>query len=372
MNGMAILQLVIGLILLILGAEMLVRGASRLAAAIGISPLVIGLTVVAFGTSSPELAVSLVSAWSGQADIAVGNVVGSNIFNILVIVGLAALLVPLSVAQQLVRLDVPLLIGVSLLAFLFGRDGSIGRGEGIILFGILIAYLVFLIRMSRREAVVIQAEYAQEFGDGRFRGPLQYVSYLVLVVLGLILLVVGSRWLVAGAVALARLLGVSELVIGLTLIAGGTSLPEVATSVIAALRKERDIAVGNAVGSNLFNLLGVLGLTALMAPQGVAVSQAALVFDLPVMIAVAVATLPIFFTGYCIARWEGALFLAYYGAYLLYTGLEATQHQALSSYRTVMLWFVLPLTAITLGLLVAREWQMIRRRVLPGTTDALD
>lgn len=372
MNGVAILQLIVGLILLILGAELLVRGASRLAAAIGISPLVIGLTVVAFGTSSPELAVSLVSAWTGQADIAVGNVVGSNIFNILVIIGLSALIVPLTVAQQLVRLDVPLLIGVSLLTFLLGRDGLIGRGEGLILFGLLIAYLVFLARFSPRESVEVQAEYAQEFGDSRFKEPLQYVSYFVLVGLGLILLVVGSRWLVAGAVAVARLLGVSELVIGLTIIAGGTSLPEVATSVVAALRKERDIAVGNAVGSNLFNLLAVLGLAALVAPRGVAVAQAALVFDLPVMIAVAVATLPVFFTGYRIARWEGALFLAYYAAYLLYIGLDALQHETLGPYRAVMLGFVLPLTAITLGILVLREWQMIRRRVLPGATETPD
>jgi cation:H+ antiporter len=372
MNGMVILQLVIGLILLILGAEMLVRGASRLAAAIGISPLVIGLTVVAFGTSSPELAVSLVAAWTGQADIAVGNVVGSNIFNILVIVGLSALIVPLTVAQQLVRLDVPLMIGISFLTLGFAWNGYLGRLEGGILFGILVLYLVFLVRSSRKESAEVQSEYAQEFGDYPSRSRRGWPLYVGLVVVGLLFLVIGSRWLVTGAVALARLLGVSELVIGLTLVAGGTSLPEVATSVVAALRRERDIAVGNAVGSNLFNLLAVLGLAAIIAPHGVQVAPGALAFDLPVMIAVAVATLPIFFTGYRIARWEGALFLAYYGAYLLYIGLEAGQHQALSSYRMVMLWFVLPLTALTLGILAVREWQVMRRRVLPETTKALD
>jgi cation:H+ antiporter len=362
MNGMVILQLVIGLILLILGAEMLVRGASRLAAAIGISPLVIGLTVVAFGTSSPELAVSLVSAWTGQADIAVGNVVGSNIFNILVIVGLSALIVPLTVAQQLVRLDVPLMIGISFLTLGFAWNGYIGRPEGAILFGILVLYLVFLVRSSRKESTEVQSEYVQEFGDSRSRSQRQWPLYIVLVVVGLMLLVIGSRWLVTGAVGLARLLGVSELVIGLTIVAGGTSLPEVATSVVAALRRERDIAVGNAVGSNVFNLLAVLGLTALVAPQGVAVSQTALVFDLPVMIAVAVATLPIFFTGYRIVRWEGGLFLAYYGAYVAYLFLAARQSEALASYQTVMLWFVLPLTGITLLVLVTREWQMVYRK----------
>ncbi|MCX7851958.1 MAG: calcium/sodium antiporter [Caldilineales bacterium] len=361
MNGIAILQLIIGLALLILGAEMLVRGASRLAAAIGISPLIIGLTVVAFGTSSPELAVSLVSAWTGQADIAVGNVVGSNIFNILVIIGLSALIVPLVVAQQLVRLDVPLMIGISFLSLALGWNGYIGRGEGAILFGILVIYLVFLVRASRRESAEVQLEYAQEFGDRRFGMRRQRLFHLGLVLVGLVLLVVGSRWLVAGAVALARWLGVSELVIGLTIVAGGTSLPEVATSVVAALRKERDIAVGNAVGSNIFNLLAVLGLTALVAPQEVVVSPAALVFDFPVMIAVAVATLPIFFTGYRIARWEGALFLGYYIAYVLYLFLNATQHDALPAYSRIMLWFVIPLTVVTILVLAVREWHVLRK-----------
>lgn len=361
MNGIAILQLIIGLVLLILGAEMLVRGASRLAAAIGISPLVIGLTVVAFGTSSPELAVSMVSAWTGQADIAVGNVVGSNIFNILVIIGLSALIVPLIVAQQLVRLDVPLMIGISFLTLALGWNGSIGRAEGAMLFGILMLYLVFLVRISRKESAEVQLEYAQEFGDRRFGAWGQRLFHLGLVVVGLVLLVVGSRWLVAGAIALARLLGVSELVIGLTIVAGGTSLPEVATSVVAALRRERDIAVGNAVGSNIFNLLGVLGLTALITPREVMVSQAVLVFDLPVMIAVAVATLPIFFTGYRIARWEGALFLGYYIAYVLYLLLNATQHDALPAYSRIMLWFVIPLTVVTILVLAVREWHVLRK-----------
>jgi len=340
---------------------MLVRGASRLAAAVGVSPLVIGLTVVAFGTSSPELAVSLVSAWTGQADIAVGNVVGSNIFNILVIIGLSALIVPLVVAQQLVRLDVPLMIGVSFLVLVLGRNGHIGRTEGALLFGLLVLYLVFLTRASRKESAEVQIEYAQEFGNSRFSPWGQRLFHLVLVVVGLVFLVIGSRWLVSGAVAIARLLGVSELIIGLTVVAGGTSLPEVATSVVAALRKERDIAVGNAVGSNIFNLLAVLGLAALVAPQGVAVSPAVRVFDFPVMIAVAAATLPIFFTGYRIARWEGALFLFYYGAYILYLFFNATQHDALRAYNRVMLWFVLPLTGITILVLAIREWHLVRQ-----------
>lgn len=339
----------------------MVRGASRLAAAFGISPLVIGLTVVAFGTSSPELAVSVQSAFAGQADIALGNVVGSNIFNVLFILGVSAVIIPLVVAQQLVRLDVPLMIGMSVLIYLLGLDGRIGRLEGALLFAAIIAYTMFLIRQSRKEGKEVQEEYSQEFGDGRARGAAQYLLNLVLVVAGLALLVLGARWLVDSAVSLARLLGLSELIIGLTIIAAGTSMPEVATSIVAAARGERDIAVGNVVGSNIFNLLAVLGLTSLIAPNGVSVPAPALAFDIPVMIAVAVACLPIFFTGFRIARWEGALFLAYYAAYVLYLILDATQHDALPLFSSAMLLFVVPLTALTLLVLVVRERRKHRR-----------
>ncbi|MFC1464575.1 MAG: calcium/sodium antiporter, partial [Candidatus Brachytrichaceae bacterium NZ_4S206] len=297
MNILTLILFVAGLALLVIGAESLVRGASRLAAAIGISPLVIGLTVVAFGTSAPEMAVSSVSALNGAADIAVGNVVGSNIFNILLILGLSALVAPLVVSQQLVRLDVPLMIGASALALLFALDGSVGRLEGVVLFAGVIAYTAFLIIQSRRESnKTVQQEYEQEFRAGP-GGPARTALNLVLIVAGLGMLVLGSRWLVDGAIAVARALGVDEVVIGLTIVAGGTSLPEVATSVMASIRGERDIAVGNAVGSNLFNLLSVLGLTAMVAPAGVAVAPSVLAFDMPVMLVVAIACLPIFFTG---------------------------------------------------------------------------
>lgn len=360
-----ILMLIAGLALLIVGAEILVRGASRLAAAFGISPLVIGLTVVAFGTSSPELAVSVQSALAGQADIAMGNVVGSNIFNVLFILGISALIIPLVVAQQLVRLDVPIMIGVSVLVYLLGLNGQISRLEGAILFAGIIAYTTFLIRQSRKENKEVQEEYAQEFGGGKPRSAGQYLLNLVLVVAGLALLVLGARWLVDSAVTIARALGVSELIIGLTIVAAGTSMPEVATSIIAAIRGERDIAVGNVVGSNIFNILAVLGLSSLLAPNGIAVSPPALAFDIPVMIAVAIACLPIFFTGFKIARWEGAVFLGYYAAYVLYLILDATQHDALPLFSTVMLLFVVPLTVLTLVVLVVRE-RRARRSAAAG------
>ncbi|MCA9971756.1 MAG: calcium/sodium antiporter [Anaerolineales bacterium] len=353
-----ILMIVAGLGLLIGGAELLVRGASRLAAALGMAPLVIGLTVVAFGTSAPELAISLQSAWQGQADLALGNVVGSNIFNILVILGLAALVAPLVVASQLVRLDVPLLIGASLLVWGMAADGALARPEGGLLFAALVGYLGFLVWQSRRAAAAAADGAAAADSDAAGGGGARlWLLNLALVAGGLALLVLGARWLVDGAVTLARGLGLSELVIGLTILAGGTSLPEVATSMLAALRGQRDIAVGNAIGSSLFNLLGVLGLTVLLAPGGVSVAPAVVNFDLPVMTAVAVAALPIFVTGKEIARWEGGVFLAYYVAYSAYLVLAATQHDALPAFSGVMLEFVVPLTVLTLLVLLGREWR---------------
>jgi cation:H+ antiporter len=359
LDQMTLILFVIGLVILIAGAELLVRGASRLAVTVGISPLVVGLTVVAFATSSPELAVSIGAAFSGQADLAVGNVVGSSIFNVLFVLGVSALIGALVVAQPLVRLEVPLLIGVSVLLLVLGLDGLISRWDGLLLSTGFVAYTVFVIRQSRKTSGQVEAEYNQEFGQGGRRGPRQTLIDVGLIVVGLAFLVLGARWLVNGAVSLARVLGLSELIIGLTIVAAGTSLPEVATSVIASIRKERDIAVGNVVGSNLFNILAVLGLTALVAPNGINVPAAALRFDLPFMIAVAIACLPIFFTGYRIARWEGALFLAYFVAYTLYLILDATEHDALPAYSTVLIQFVAPLTGVTLALLAVRAWRAL-------------
>jgi len=351
---MTLLLFLLGLVALVAGAELLVRGASRLAASLGIPPLVVGLTVVAFGTSAPEMAVSVQAALAGQAGIAVGNVVGSNIFNVLFILGLAALIVPLVVAQQLVRLDVPIMIATSVLLVVLAWDGSIGRLEGVLLFAGIVAYTAFQVVQARRERnPEVVAEYAQEYGNGKAakgRLPLQ----LVLIVAGLALLVLGSHWLVAGAVVFAKWLGVSETVIGLTIVAAGTSLPEVAASVLASIRGERDIAVGNVVGSNIFNILAVLGLSAIVSGEGLPVPPSILSFDLPVMLAVAIACLPIFFTGFTIARWEGVVFLCYYVAYTGYLVLDAVGHDALPVFSNVMLWFVLPLTALTLALVTAR------------------
>jgi cation:H+ antiporter len=319
---------------------------------------VVGLTVVAFGTSAPELAVSVRSSLGGQVDIALGNVVGSNIFNVLFILGLSALAAPLVVAPQLIRQEVPLMIGASLLVFGAASDGGIGRADGALLFGLLAAYTVFLIRQSRKESRETQAEYAQEFAaPGSQAWDRHWVVQLALIGGGLALLVLGANWLVDAAVSFARALGLSEMVIGLTIVSAGTSMPEVATSLVATLRGERDIAVGNVIGSNVFNLLGVLGLSSLAAPQALPVAPAMLSFDLPVMIGVALACLPIFFTGHLIARWEGALFLAYYAAYMAYLLLAARQHDLLDTYGAAMTTAVLPLTAVTLAVFAARHWR---------------
>ena len=346
---------VLGLAQLVVGAELLVRGASRLAVRLGISPLVIGLTVVAYGTSTPELAVSVQAGLAGQADIAVGNVVGSNIFNVLFILGLSALVAPLVVSRQLVRLDVPLMIGVSVVLLVVALDGTINWFDGMLLTAGMVAYTVFAVRQSRKESAAVQREYAQEDGDAGRQGRRRLFAQIGLIVIGLALLVLGARWLVDGAVAIAKTFGVSELVIGLTIVAAGTSLPEVATSVVAALRGERDIAVGNVVGSNIYNILAIAGVAALVTPGGLDVAPAILRFDLPVMIAVALACLPIFATGHVIARWEGVLFLGYYTAYTLYLVLAATAHDALPAYSAAMIGFALPLTAVTLLVLLARE-----------------
>jgi cation:H+ antiporter len=348
--------LVIGLALLVAGAEALVRGASRLARAAGVSPLVVGLTVVALGTSSPEIAVSLGAALGGEADIAVGNVVGSNIFNILVVLGLSAVVAPLIVAGRLVRLDVPIMIGVAVGFFALALDGRLGRVDGLLLAAGAAGYGVLTVRRSPKEADLVRAEYDRALG-ARPRGRWRWVVDLGFVVVGVWMLAVGARWLVGGAVAVAEAVGVSTLVIGLTIVAGGTSLPEVATSVVAAFRGERDIAVGNVVGSNILNLLLVAGLAAAVAGDGVSVAPAVRRFDLPVMVAASVACLPIFFTGHCIARWEGLLFLAYYAAYSAYLILDAADHDALPAFSAVMEGFVIPLTAVTLALLAYRAWR---------------
>lgn len=354
---MVVLFFFIGLGLLIFGAEILVRGASRLAGTFGVPPLVIGLTVVAFATSSPEFAVSLGSLFQEQQGMALGTIVGSNISNILLILGVSALLSPLMITRQLLRLDVPVVIILSLVVYLFALDLEFSRLEGGLLFVGLVVYIWYMIRMSRRQGAT--EEYEEEYGNNE-KISQHWGRSLVLVLLGLGMLVLGSRWLVDSAVTIAHHFGVSDLVIGLTIVAIGTSSPELVTSVVAALRGERNMAVGNVIGSNIFNLMGVLGLTSLLSPAGMAISSGVVGFDLPVMVVTAFACLPIFFTGTEMSRKEGVLFLGYYIAYLLYLILAASQHDVLPRFNLVMGYFVVPLTVIVITVVVWRE--IVRRR----------
>jgi cation:H+ antiporter len=349
-----------GLALLALGAELLVRGASRIAAAFGVTPLVIGLTVVAFGTSTPELVVSVLAVREGGPEIAIGNVVGSNVFNVLFILGICALVRPLVVHAALVRRDVPLMIGVSLCFWLLALDGTLSRLECVLALSGLVGFVVFSVRAARAERAAAEAMHPAEAGDAPTRIPVQ----VGLVAAGLTLLVLGARWFVASAIDVAQALGVSETVIGLTIVAAGTSLPEVAASVIATLRGERDIAVGNVVGSNLFNMLGILGIAGLAGETQLTVAPSIVAFDLPVMVAVALACLPVFASAHVIARWEGALFLGYYVAYTAYLGLASTSHDALPQLSLVMMEFVVPLTVLTLAIVM---WRSIRP--LPADVD---
>ena len=345
---------VLGLGALVLGAELLVRGASKIALSLGISPLVVGLTIVAMGTSSPEVAVSVGAALGGQTDIAVGNVVGSNIFNVLFILGISAVITPLVVHSQIIRQEVPIMIGASVVLGIMILDGSLARWESALLLALLIVYVVFLVRQSRAESAEIRDEYAgsmQRGGDWDSHWAVQ----VALIAAGLGLLVLGSNWLVDSAVAFARAFGVSDLVIGLTIIAAGTSMPEVATSIMAAVRGERDIAVGNVIGSNTFNILGCLGLSGIVSANGLGIAPAVLNFDIWVMIAVAIACLPVLLLRRQIGRKRGLLFLAYYVAYVVYLILGAQQHDALDKFSAVMVSFVLPITVVTLVAMVVRQ-----------------
>ncbi|MEO1620037.1 MAG: calcium/sodium antiporter [Cyanobacteria bacterium J06632_3] len=368
MNILTVVSLLVGLVLLVGGAEFLIKGASKLAATIGVSPLVIGLTVVAFGTSAPELAVSLNASLHGQADISLGNVVGSNICNVLLILGVSSLIAPLVVAQQLVRLDVPIMIGVSALLMMFGLDGQLHRSDGVVLFLGGLAYTVFLLYQSRKEEDQnVLDEYAN-FGT-RSLSSKETVWNVVMFAGGSLTLVLGSQMLVNSAVAIAEFFGASSLIIGLTVIALGTSLPELATSVMASVRGERDIAVGNVIGSNIFNILVVLGLTSAVSTTGINVSPSAMTFDIPVMLAVAVMCLPIFFTGNEVSRREGVLLLAYYLLYIGYLVTHATDPYA--PWAGLFSVVVVPLTILMLVRLSWRTWQTMqqKRELLDASKD---
>ncbi len=361
MDFLTFVWLVVGLVCLVFGAEWLVRGASTVATKLGVAPIVVGLTVVAFGTSAPEMAVSISGALSGSADVAIGNVVGSNTFNILAILGLSAAISGLSIEQRLLKFDIPVLILITVVVYVLILNDVVGRIEGAVLFLGVIAYTGWLLRGARKgESPAVEAEYkeAVESVEGStFSQSLAFQIGLVLV--GLALLVLGSQLLVNSATEIASALGVSDLVIGLTVVAAGTSLPELATSVLAAIRGQRDIAVGNVVGSNIFNLLSVLGASAAVSSNGVAVNSEVIRLDFPVMLAATIVLLPICWNGFMIKKWEGSFLVVFYIAYVAYLIMEAGDSTAPELYRTAML-IIVPLVMVVYGAAGFQGWRKHR------------
>jgi len=307
-----LLYLIGGIILLFVGAEGLVRGSSSLALKLGISPLIIGLTIVGFATSSPELVVSIRAAFLDSSEIVLGNVIGSNIANIALILGCAALIKPLKVNVDVIRKEVPILIGVSILLIIFILiDREIGFADGIIFIaGILVYIIVSIIFAKKEKNVNAEIIYENEF-QSNFRTPL----LILLIVAGAAFLVFGANIFLKSAIALSRLFGMSDVVIGLTVVAIGTSLPELITSVVAAFRNKADIAIGNAVGSSIFNILFILGITAVILPiSAIGISE----LDLGVMLITAFILLPISIRGYKINRVEGLILLSGYLFYIYF------------------------------------------------------
>lgn len=317
---------IVGLIALAIGSEVMVRGGAQLAARLGISPMLIGLTVVSIGTSLPELAVGVTAATEGSGALAVGNIAGTNVVNILFILGLSALIRPLAIGQRTLRFDLPVMAGAALLLWLLAADGVLSRLDGLILACGAVVYTVALILISRRESRATVAEYAEAFpqpDEPAKAGGGSLFQHAATTFTGIAVVILGAEWLVGGAVGIARELGVSDALIGLTIVAIGTSAPELVTTVVSTVRGERDIAIGNLLGSSVYNILLILGITCLVPAHGLALTHNLVSVDIPIMVAASLVCIPIFVTGRRVHRAEGAAMVAAYLGYL--TFLLATQ-----------------------------------------------
>lgn len=348
---MVYILLVIGFFFLIFGAKCLVHASSKLASILGFSPLIIGLTVVAYGTNSPELFVSAQAALMDKGEMAIGNIIGSNIFNILAVLGISSLIRPLIVCKTLFLFDVPIMILVTLLFLFVCFFGQITLPIAIGLLLLVILYTIFTVVRSKQTPSDLQKEFAQEYSNGRVSWK-KIGWELLLIVVGLILLVFGSEWFVDGASHIARLLGVSDVVIGLTLVAIGSSLPELATSIYAILKKEYDIAVGNIVGSNIFNILGVLGIATFFAPDGIPTDPTLLHIDVPILLFASSLCVPLVRKGAAFGRWKGGFLLLIYIGYVLYTIYDPNRNQT----------FYLPLVIACIAALFSLSILQMRRQ----------
>ncbi len=309
-----------GVVIVILGAELVLRGAVRIAAMLGVRPIVIGLTIVAVGTSTPELAVGITAVADGRGPLAVGNIAGTNILNILFILGLSAAIRPLPLHMRSIQVDVMVMIASAVALFTMAWNGTLSRLEGALLIFGAVAYLALIVRLSRSETPAVRREYVEEYGSralGMRDGIAQGAWNAALLVVGIALSVLGADLLVAGAVSIAAAFGVSDAVIGLTVVAIGTSAPELATTVVATIKDDRDVAVGNLIGSSICNILVILGVTCVVAPDAVEVGRDVLWIDLPLAAAVALACMPVFRSDQVVSRREGAAFVAAYLVYMI-------------------------------------------------------
>lgn len=313
------LVFLIGLAIVVAGAELLLRSATRIANMLRVRPIVIGLTVVAIGTSLPELAVGITAATEGKGALAVGNVAGANILVLLLVMGLSAAIVPLPIQPHSLRLEVPAMIGAALALIIMSLDGVLTRTEGALLVMAAIFYTALIVQSSRRDRRAVAVEFAHEFAQPpppRAERGKTFVRHGALLAVAIALTIVGADLLVAGASALAAAFGVSDAVIGLTIVALGTSSPELVTTVVATLRGDRDVAIGNLLGSGVYNILAILGTVMLVSPQSIDVSRELLFIDLPIAAAVATICLPVLKSDHMISRKEGLSFVAAYFTYM--------------------------------------------------------
>ncbi len=346
---MTILLFILGLVGLIAGAELFLKAVDHFGLKWGVAPLIMGLTVVAFATGAPELAISVKAAFSGSADLVLGNIIGSNIANILLILGITAVISPLNITRRVVSIDVPIVIVASAAVYLMALDGGLTTVDGIILLAGFVAYSIFTFYQIKKNSGDGEVEEVFQYEmsiDDLEKGPIFYAKNVGLLLVGLVLIVLGSNWMVDSAVTIARILGLSELVIGLTIVSIGTSLPEVATSLSAARKGKADIAVANVMGSNLYNMLLTLGLTLVIAPNILEVSENAISLDLPFMVAVSIACIPIFIAGFNLTRMDGSIFLFYYITYLSYLVFDALGSAIVEPMQTIMTFAVIPATII--------------------------
>lgn len=312
-----------GLVIIILGAELLLRGATRVAAFLKIRPIIVGLTIVSIGTSAPEFAIGVTAVYENRGSLAVGNIAGTNILNILFILGLSATIRPLPIRMASIKLEVPFMILTAIALFIMAWDGVLGQFEGVLLILAAILYTIILVRESRKETTSIKKEYAEEYSAeavlaGPTDGNLKTIPWsLILFVGGLLLTLLGADLLVNSAASIARTYGVSDAIIGLTIVAIGTSAPELATTVLSTIKNDRDVAIGNLIGSSIYNVLFILGGTCALSPGGVEVGQDVLWIDLPLAAAVAIVCYPVFKSDRLVSRNEGLLFVT---AYLIYLG----------------------------------------------------